>query len=690
MAGHVLTRSGDFASGTMGVRADGVRVKRFLLQKASVEIAAANGLDRVASRLRGVLALPPASTVAVTTRAHRMPFGAEVQADGTVRFRLWAPSHREIKIELDGEAVALELAGEGWHELVTDRARAGTRYRFVLADGLRVPDPASRHQPEDVHGPSAVVDPRAYVWHDVGWTGRPWEEAVVYELHIGAFTPEGAFRAAIGKLDHLVALGVTAIEVMPIGDFPGRRNWGYDGTLPYAPDSTYGRPEDLKALVDAAHTRGLMMILDVVYNHFGPEGAYIHAIAPETFTDRHKTPWGAAINFDGPDSGPVREFVIHNALYWIEEFHLDGLRLDAAHAIDDDSPKHLLQELAERVRAVAPDRKIHLVLENEENEAKYLARAENGKPRWFTAQWNDDVHHVLHVAASGEMKGYYSDYTGDTDKLGRALAEGFAFQGELMLYRGRPRGSPSADLPPSAFIAFIQNHDQVGNRAFGDRVTQFAPAAAVRAIAAVCLLLPQIPMLFMGDEWGAPQPFPFFCDFGPELADAVREGRRNEFARFPEFREPEALERIPDPMAEATFASAKLHWEDSAQAPHARWLDFYSRVLATRHSEIVPRLTAVRAAGRYDVLADGAVIVRWHLGRGVVLVLAANLTGARRRIFPSVSGRVFWQEGEIGPDGSFGPWTVRWSIGEPPSGDIAQTLPAEDNLGNGDETDERV
>ena len=308
-----------------------------------------------------------------------MPFGAEVQADGTVRFRLWAPSHREIKIELDGEAVALELAGEGWHELVTDRARAGTRYRFVLADGLRVPDPASRHQPEDVHGPSAVVDPRAYVWHDVGWTGRPWEEAVVYELHIGAFTPEGAFRAAIGKLDHLVALGVTAIEVMPIGDFPGRRNWGYDGTLPYAPDSTYDRPENLKALVDAAHTRGLMMILDVVYNHFGPEGAFIHAIAPETFTDRHKTPWGAAINFDGPDSGPVREFVIHNVLYWVEEFHLDGLRLDAVHAIRDDGAKHLLQELAERVRAAAPDRYIHLVLENEENEAKYLARGANGK-----------------------------------------------------------------------------------------------------------------------------------------------------------------------------------------------------------------------------------------------------------------------------------------------------------------------
>jgi malto-oligosyltrehalose trehalohydrolase len=594
-----------------------------------------------------------------------MPFGAEVQSDGRVRFRLWSPSYREVKIELEGEAVAMRHVGEGWHELVTNRARADTRYRFVLTDGLRVPDPASRYQPQDVHGPSAVVDPAAYVWHDDSWRGRPWEEAVVYELHIGTLTSEGTFRGAIDKLDHLVALGVTAIELMPIGDFPGRRNWGYDGTLPYAPDSSYGRPEDLKALVEAAHTRRLMVLLDVVYNHFGPEGAYIHAIAPETFSDRHKTPWGGAINFDGPYSGPVREFVIHNALYWIEEFHFDGLRLDAVHAIRNDGPKHLLQELAERVRAAAPDRDIHLILENEENEVKYLARGENGKPRWYTAQWNDDVHHVLHVAASGETKGYYADYKGDTEKLGRALAQGFAFQGELMPYRGRPRGASSASLPPSAFIAFIQNHDQVGNRALGDRLTQFVPAAAARAIAAIYLLLPQIPMLFMGEEWSAAQSFPFFCDFAPKLADAVREGRRNEFARFPEFRGPQALEHIPDPLAEETFTSAKLHWEDTARAPHARWLAWYRQVLATRHAEIVPRLATIRAAGRYDVLAEGAVIVCWQLGGGEALVLAANVTSARTPVFPSASGRVFWEEGEVGPDGSFGPWTVRWSIDEP-------------------------
>jgi malto-oligosyltrehalose trehalohydrolase len=591
-----------------------------------------------------------------------MPFGAELQANGRVRFHLWAPPHREVQIDLDGEPTAMQPVGEGWHELVTDRARAGTRYRFVLPDGLRVPDPASRYQPDDVHGPSEVVDPGAYVWRDAGWSGRPWHDAVVYELHIGAFTLEGTFRAATGKLDHLVALGATAIEIMPICDFPGSRNWGYDGVLPYAPDSSYGRPEDLKALVEAAHARGLMVLLDVVYNHFGPEGAYIHPIAPQTFTDRHKTPWGAAINFDGPDSGPVREFVIHNALYWIEEFNLDGLRLDAVHAILDDSPRHLLEELAERVRAAALGQHIHLILENEENQAKRLLRRENGEPRWYSAQWNDDVHHVLHVAATGETRGYYADYKGDTEKLGRALAEGFAFQGELMPYRGRPRGAGSAALPPTAFVAFIQNHDQIGNRAFGDRVTDLAPAEAVRAIAVVYLLLPQIPMLFMGEEWGSSRSFPFFCDFGPELADAVRQGRREEFARFPEFQDPAMRQRIPDPMAEETFASAKLDWEEIERTPHSGWLDWYRRVLATRRAEIVPRLTAIRAGGRYEVLGDGAVVVSWQLGGGDTLMLAANLAQTPASGFPAEPGRVLWQEGAAGEDGAFGAWAVRWSV----------------------------
>ena len=602
-----------------------------------------------------------------------MPFGAELKVDRRVRFRLWTPQHREVAVEFDGKVIAMSPLGAGWHEFVTGSARAGTRYRFRLPGGLRVPDPASRYQPEDVHGPSEVVEPAAYLWRDADWTGRPWQEAVVYELHIGTFTPEGTFRAAIGKLDHLVALGVTTIEMMPIGDFPGRRNWGYDGVLPYAPDSSYGQPEDLKAFVEAAHARGLMVLLDVVYNHFGPEGAYIHPIAPQAFTDRHKTPWGAAINFDGPHSGPVRDFAIHNALYWIEEFHLDGLRLDAVHAIRDDSSKHLLEELAERVRAAAHGRHIHLILENEENEARRLVRDRNGAPRWYTAQWNDDVHHVLHVAASGETNGYYADYKGDTQKLGRALAEGFAFQGELMPYRGRPRGAPSAMLSPTAFVSFIQNHDQVGNRAFGDRVTDYAPAEAVRAITVVCLLLPQIPMLFMGEEWGATQPFPFFCDFGPELADAVRKGRREEFARFPEFASPAVRDRIPDPQAEHTFAAAKLDWEDLGREPHSRWLDWHRQLLSVRRTEIVPRLAGISASGNYEVLGDGAVLVRWALGAGDTLTLAANLAATPAQRFPAEPGRVLWQEGESNEEGTFGPWTVRWSVEDNRSHKAADT-----------------
>jgi malto-oligosyltrehalose trehalohydrolase len=554
--------------------------------------------------------------------------------------------------------------GNGWHGVVTDRAQAGTRYKFVLGDGMQVPDPASRYQPEDVHGASEVIDPRAHVWRDADWRGRSWEEAIVYELHMGTFTPNGTFLSAVDKLDHLVSLGVTAIEIMPIGDFPGQRNWGYDGVLPYAPDCVYGRPEHFKALIEAAHERRLMVLLDVVYNHFGPEGAYLHAIAPETFTDRHHTPWGAAINLDGERATPTREFFIHNALYWIEEYHLDGLRLDAVHAILDDSPKHLLAEMAERLRQHSRDRPVHLILENEENTARWLARAPDGSPLTYTAQWNDDVHHVLHVAATGERTGYYEDYLDDTAKLGRALAQGFAFQGEHMPYRGYRRGEPSASLPPTAFVAFIQNHDQIGNRAFGERLTSIAAPEAVRAVAAIYLLLPQIPMLFMGEEWGADQPFPFFCDFGPDLAEAVRRGRRQEFARFPEFQDPATRERIPDPLAQSTFTSAKLAWEDLCREPHASWLDWYRRLLSVRDAEIVPRLRDIRAGGEYKLLDASAVWVRWDVGGGQEnLVLLANLSSIAVK-GPALSGRVLWQEGQADEDGSLGPFCVRWSIEE--------------------------
>jgi malto-oligosyltrehalose trehalohydrolase len=527
---------------------------------------------------------------------------------------------------------------------------------------MRVPDPASRYQPEDVHGPSEVIDPAAWSWNDAGWQGRTWNEAVIYELHVGTFTPRGTFRSAIEKLGHLVSLGVTAIEIMPVADFPGGRNWGYDGVLLYAPDSSYGRPEDLKALVEAAHALGLMVFLDVVYNHFGPDGNYLPVYAPQFFTNRHKTPWGPAVNFDGEGSRAVRDFVVHNAIYWLRQFHIDGLRLDAVHAIFDDSPKHILAEVAERARAAVPERQFHLLLENEENETRWLERDGSMRPGFYTAQWNDDVHHALHTAVTGEDKGYYLEYRGDAVKLGRALAEGFAFQGETMRYRGRPRGQPSNQLPPSAFIAFLQNHDQIGNRAFGDRISAAASVKALRAAAAVYLLLPQIPMLFMGEEWSASSPFPFFCDFGPDLAEAVRKGRREEFARFPEFQDPAQRERIPDPQADETFESGKLVWAEIEEPEHLACLRWYRQILSRRRESIVPLIDRIPHGGAFEVLGDGAVVVRWPVQGQGELVLAANLSDVAVAGFPPPTGVLIWDEGASGDSNqtTLPPWTVRW------------------------------
>jgi maltooligosyltrehalose trehalohydrolase len=580
------------------------------------------------------------------------PFGATMEPGG-VAFRLWAPGCDRISLVLEHETAPAPMAPrpDGFFELFVEGVAAGTLYRYELPDGKRVPDPASRFQPDDVDGPSEVVDPAAYVWKET-WSGRRWDEIVLYELHVGAFTPQGTFLAVIEKLDHLVELGVTAIEIMPVADFHGRRNWGYDGVLLYAPDSSYGRPEDFKALVDAAHARGVAVLLDVVYNHLGAVGNYLHAYAPAFFTARHKTPWGDALNFDGDDAGPVRAFIIGNAQYWIDEFHLDGLRLDAVHAIFDDSAKHILDELAERLRAGAT-RPLHLLVENESNEPARLVRR-GCDPVQYTAQWNDDAHHVLHVAATHERAGYYEAYEGDASLLGKALAEGFAYQGQLMPYRGAPRGAPSADLPPGAFVAFIQNHDQIGNRAFGDRLNKIAPPEALRALAAIYLLLPQTPMIFMGEEWGAEQPFLFFCDFAGDFAEAVRAGRRDEFSRFPEFADPALRDKIPDPLAESTFRAAKLDWTriDRGHLGH------YRALLKARRISITPLLPHIRSGGSAVVFGAEAVRVRWQAG-GRVLILDANLS-ARRCEFPAVRGRILWSEGETA--GALGPWSVRWSL----------------------------
>ena len=607
------------------------------------------------------LAIAQESTV---SRVHRMPFGAQLEASGDTLFRLWAPGADQVKLEvLDGNAAQeMEAASEGWHQLRVPGLATGTRYRFLLPDGMAVPDPASRYQPEDAKGPSEIVDPAAFEWSDKEWTGRPWHEAILYELHVGTFTSEGTFSAAIEKLDHLVELGVTAIEIMPVADFPGSRNWGYDGVLLYAPDSSYGRPEDLKALVAAAHARGVMVLLDVVYNHFGPDANFLPVYAPQVFTKRHKTPWGDAVNYDDEGSAVVREFIIHNALYWLEEFHLDGLRLDAVHEIQDDSPKHLLDELAERVRGANLVRPVHLILENEKNEARRLERDAAALPRTFSAQWNDDMHHVLHTSATLEAQGYYGDYHGDTEKLARALGQGFAFQGETMPSIAKPRGEPSAHLPPTSFVAFMQNHDQIGNRAFGERISDIAHSGAVRAIAATYLLLPQIPMLFMGEEWCTSKPFPFFCDFEGELGDLVRKGRRDEFKAFPAFHDPEQREKIPDPQAIETFHLGKLDWEQKDYGIHNDWLRWYKSIIAVRKASIIPLLPLIKGnASHYDIKGASAVDVFWIAG-DQQLRLSVNLSPDRVGGFSEDSGSTLWQEGPDHEGTDVRPWSVRWAL----------------------------
>lgn len=562
-----------------------------------------------------------------------MPFGTAPVAGGGFRFALWAPAAKRVELVLgkpDRERVeSLDREAGGWFRGVDADAAAGEHYAYSIDGEARVPDPASRFQPAGASGPGELIDPSAFEWSDARWRGRPFEEAVFYELHVGAFTPGGDYMGVIERLDYLAELGVTAIELMPLSDCPGARSWGYDGVLPFAPTSRHGRPEQLKQLVEAAHARSLMVFLDVVYNHFGPAGNHLRRYAPGFFTPRHDTPWGDAIDFESPDCRPVREYFIHNALYWLEEYHLDGLRLDAVHAIHDSSRPDILDELATRVRQhFAPDRHVHLVLENDDNAARRLARDADGRPLYYTAQWNDDIHHALHVLLAGEREGYYADYADRPARhLGRCLASGFAYQGEPSKHRdGAQRGEPSAALPPSAFVGFLQNHDQVGNRAFGERIGLLAPLRAVRAAVHVLLLSPSPPLLFMGEEWGAEEPFYFFCDFEGELADAVRNGRRSEFSRFPAFADPASRERIPDPCDPETFQSSVLDWDALAREPHRSMLAYYRRLLALRRREIVPRLAHTSSSGRFELLSSAALRVEWPLAGGGRLVLRANLS----------------------------------------------------------------
>ncbi len=600
--------------------------------------------------------------------AHELPFGATCLDDGRVRFRLWAPSQKNIGLVLEsaGSVLPMNAAGNGWFELATDRAAPGDLYRYELSSGQRVPDPASRRQHHDVHDASVVVDPRAYEWRQGDWRGRPWHETVLYELHVGTFSPSGDFAGVRDKLKVLAEQGITAVELMPIADFPGRWNWGYDGVLPYAPDASYGTPDDLKALIEAAHGLGLMIFLDVVYNHFGPDGNYLHAYAPQFFTERRRTPWGAAIDYA---QRPVRDFFIHNALYWLNEYRFDGLRFDAVHEIVDDGSPTILHELAETVRSsVDSGRHVHLVLENDDNAASLLVRNAASVPRYYTAQWNDDFHHAAHAVATGESSGYYADYAdAPVRRLGRALAEGFIYQGERSEYRERPRGEVSRTLPAAAFVDFIQNHDQVGNRAFGDRLTVLAPPEAVAALQAVLLLAPAVPLLFMGEEYGATEPFCFFADFMGPLADAVRNGRRNEFARFADFADPAARERIPDPTAESTYRASKLDWDKRAEARHHDWAARTRAILDVRGREIAPRFGRMYGGAAHAEVTEPALLsVHWTHDDST-LQLVAQLAGSPGNGGNlAVRGRCIWStHPEIAqrkPLGSLPPWFVGWFI----------------------------
>jgi len=603
-------------------------------------------------------------------RAHDMPFGAQLLPGGGARFRLWAPGAGRVELlrpaagRLAGRADAMPALGGGWFELRLDDAQPGLRYAYRIDGGLVVPDPASRSNPDDVHRASQLVDPAAFDWSDGGWRGRPWHEAVIYELHIGCFTRQGSFRAAIERLDELVALGVTAIELMPVADFPGQRGWGYDGVLLYAPEAGYGSPDDLKQLVAAAHARGLMVLLDVVYNHFGPDGNYLHAYAGAAFFDPEvNTPWGAAIAFDGPQRGTVRDFFIHNALYWTLEFHLDGLRIDAVHAMHDPSVLHFADELAQRVRqAVGASRHVHLILENHANDAARLARSGDGRGLLADAQWNDDAHHAMHVLATGESDGYYADYAdAPLRHLGRALAEGFSYQGEFSAYGGGPRGTPSAQLPPLAFVNALQTHDQIGNRAQGERIGMLAAQsgreAALRVLVACLLLSPSPPMLFMGEEWAAGTPFLYFCDFEGDLARAVTEGRRNEFGRFARFADAQARAAIPDPSAQDSFQRSRLDRRERRRAPHAAWLALYTRLLRLRHAELMPHLAA-SDSGAWAEPSPGTLQVSWPLGDGHRWHLLAQLADAAgpAALAQQLRGRAIYRS----HDGAAGlpPWSV--------------------------------
>ncbi|MCJ8052929.1 malto-oligosyltrehalose trehalohydrolase [Shinella curvata] len=574
----------------------------------------------------------------------RRSWGPILEKEGGVTFRLWAPEEETVTLVVAGRESAMRQTGDGWHSLRTN-AKPGDDYAFRLFDGMTLPDPAAHAQAHDVHGPSRVVDHGGYPWKHTGWTGRPWEEAILYELHIGTFTPEGTFRAAIDRLPHLRNIGITAMEIMPVSHFAGTRGWGYDGVLPYAPHTAYGTPDDLKALIDAAHGHGIMVLLDVVYNHFGPVGNVLPRLAPRFFHPERHTPWGSSIAFD---EAAVRRYFIENALHWLVDYRFDGLRFDATEEIIDDSEPHLLIELAETVRAATPGRHTHLVVEDQLSRRSLLNR-DDGVTRHYTAGWNDEFHHALHVLATGETGGYYKDFLDDTlGTLQAAAAKGFARADRA---KDRIGPAPQDPLPPDVNINFLQNHDQIGNRAFGDRLTTLADPHMLRVMTALLMLSPPVPLIFMGDEYGEEQPFQFFVDFEGELAQATKAGREVEAEKFGGLPEGKTIDDLPDPLADETFLRSKLDWTRAASPEGRRHMDFIRDLIRLRQQHIVPLLKNGRVEPHIPPAGDGIVAIDWRSSAGT-LQLRAHLT-AGGGVQPSVPGDTIFS---LSPRESSGPW----------------------------------
>lgn len=550
--------------------------------------------------------------------SYEMP-GVELTREG-VRYSIWSPGTETVDVEIGFEGkgnrfLPMERDADGYHRTLDPLGRPGDKYKFRVNGGQSFPDPASRAQADSVHGASVVVDATAYEWHDRGWLRPTFRDLVIYEIHVGAFTREGTFRAAVDKLPHLRRLGVNAIELMPIGDFPGARNWGYDGVLIYAPARAYGSPDDLRMLVDAAHAAGIAIILDVVYNHFGPDGNYLACFSPAYFNEQHHTPWGAAFNFDGDAGQPVRNFFVSNPVYWMEQFHIDGFRLDATHAIIDDSKRHILTDIAEAIHT----RGGYAIAEDERNEAR-LVLEENSGGYGLDAVWADDFHHVSRVSQTGEQAAYFQDFRGTTDELADTLRNGWLFRGQVSSFTKHIRGTECRHLEPSRFVHCISNHDQVGNRAFGERINHSISPEAYRAISMLLCLTPYTPMLFMGQEWAASTPFLYFTDHQEELGILITEGRRREFAGFPEFADEAILKTIPDPQKEETFVRSKLRWEEIPEKAHAAVLALYTDSLRLRR-EIGAFRPESRETWEVAVMAFGAVAIRFEEDRARFLVL---------------------------------------------------------------------